>query len=82
MSELRIWGEKRYQLAADSIRCVADREGCEVFEVSGEIGVIPVLAHDRSEAEKTYDDEVESDPRWCDACQSLNCFCGDDPDED
>jgi hypothetical protein len=75
MSEKKCWNDRFYTVAADSILVLADREGCEVFTVEGVIGPVSILAHDRKEAEFTYRQEIENDPRWCDLCESLNCFC-------
>ena len=79
--ELKVWRDKRYQVAADSIRCTADKEGCEVFTIEGKIGSLSILAHDRTEAEFTYKMEIQNDPHWCPLCESLECYC-DEVEED
>jgi hypothetical protein len=73
--KLTSWNGNLYHVLGDTIRCRADTDGCSVFEVEGEIGPLRIFAHDRKEAEFTYLLEVQNDPRWCVACESLNCSC-------
>lgn len=77
----KIWENREYHIAPSRVRCGADRDGCQVFEITGKMGTLKVLALDESEAQLAYKEDLENDPEWCSECRRYgygSCICNPD----
>lgn len=76
---------KLYNYASEEIRCNADKEGAEVFEIkvgsswNGNQITFLILSHDEKLAQQKA---TEEHPEYCERCDSIRCWCSDHHEED
>jgi hypothetical protein len=73
---VRIHNGVEYHYAHSSVKCVADRDGCEVFEINLGAGKEKILALDARMAREEYFAQ-----NACADCQCIHCQCDSNRDD-